>query len=368
MMPWRSVSGPAALARAIGRYPDHLQAFSYLIARNGVGVNQAAGQTGRISSIIQGNAITQELDIDSDSDFWCLSTSMAIQFFTGTPRTGFGALFAHSTGSWWAHVDPREESGGSALSDQPIAVGAVFGDGGDRPHVLPCPWILRSGARIVMRLVSNSDVGVGTGSTIIYPTLHGFKRMLSGPDLPLDVFLEPRLLDSFRQARLDAKLARIEPVFYSMLFNFTPDAFAPPDEALPMLTLQRTITAADGDVFLCNLYGQVFNDIGAPGVIGTSVPPVVAGTSPHISDAHLVRLVVDEGLRRIDDRPIPLRSLFGYGARWGKIPKPIHLRAGQTMTATLSPQSRAIGGSGGGSWRAMLSFAGVKVYPQETRR
>lgn len=367
--PWASVSGPGALMRAFQRYPDHLIPFTYLIGADGTTTNVPIGGRGLLSTVVAGTAITQILDLESDGDFWVLGASMPIHMAGAGLRAGFGRFFAHSVGSWWATCDPREESGGSSLSDQPVSVGAIFGDGGDRPNLFPCPWVLRAGTRVRMRIVSNSGAaGPGNADTRVWPLLHGFKRLGSGPDLPIDYFLEPRLLECFRALRIDSALGRVEPIFYSLLYGFNPDDAAPGQLDVQMLTQQQTITAADGDVFLLNLYGQVFNDLGIPGNIGTSVSAAaIAGCGAHISDGHVIRVTLDEGTRRLDDRPVPLRSLSGNGARWGKYPKPIHVRTGQTLTATVTPQARPTDGTSSRGWKIMLTFAGVKVYPSRDR-
>lgn len=331
---WRRINGPMELARRLGRWPD-------LVPHH-----FAVRMTADLS--VLGTVTDANARVEMDGDFYAMAASVGIidPGFDGVE--GFIGLTHLSPMMLAAHTDIWEEQGGRRLSNLPVSIGSVWGRG-DRPFVYPCPWILPAGARVNVRLrhVGNGLAGGSAGTVLIF-VWHGFKRLSSTPPLPADILLEPRLIDVLRGYADRGQLYRIEPYFYSLLTGQS--GLGVQSDFIPGLTESPTVTIADADFAATYIMSEFFDDVGQ-GYISDSL---------NHSAAHLIRFVVDEGRRRMDDRPLSIDSVTGHGKRWTKLPYPLLLRRGQTFSAIVTPQVRS--GISVNRWLGHITLAGARIH------
>lgn len=340
--PWRSVNGPVRLMQLLGRMPDLLP-YTFSIQ---VPINTTAP-----------NTVIRSRIMDAESDFYAVSTSVCL---TGTGEEGLapgGGALGLKPFYWWGKVSIQEGQSGIRLSNQPMSIGSVFGYG-DRPCYWPVPWIIRAGREVKLTVRNESTLGSANHTAIF--CFHGFKRLLSTPELPIDVLMEPRLLDTFREYREFGQLGHVEPFFYSLLTGQTGLSGAA-GNFVPGGTETPTVTVADADFACCYLAAEVFDSTGKIAEFATKV----SGATTVNDYAHLCQLLVDEGNVRLTDRPVPVANLFGHGKRFMKLPKPLIVKSGQTFTLILTPQIAAPPADG--IWKGGFTLAGVRIFPDARR-
>ncbi len=342
--PWRSVNGPIRLMQLLGRMPDLLP------------------YTFSVQGTLQTNAASTAVftaTMDADADFYAMSASVAL---AGTGEEGIqaggGGVGLHPF-NWWATVEIQEGSSGIRLSNDPVSVGGVFG-AGDQPFYYPVPWIVRAGAEIKVTVRNFSTVAGAASQRAIF-CWHGFKKFLSSPELPIDVLLEPRLLETLQHYREQGKLGHVEPFFYSLLTGQTALSGGA-GSFVPLQMETPTITIAEADFAACYLMAEFYDSTGKVAEYGTRV----SGATTVDDYTHLVQLVIDEGDTRLSDRPVPVSNLFGHGKRVMPLPKPLVLKAGQTFTIILAPQTAAPPADG--IWKGQFTLAGVRIFPSKVRR
>ena len=328
---WTRRNGPMALAERLGRWPDLLP------------FHLAASVTLDLSGPASGRATSRVLD----SEFYALAASVAIQDGPAgfTPdEEGFGGSPNLSPQNLWAQTDLAEEGGGRRLSNQPVSIGAMWGRG-DRPFLFPAPFILPAGRAVIVEV---DHFGVqGAIGTSFHFVLHGFKRLNSTPPLPGDVFLEPRILDALRTYSDRGALGRVEPFWYSLMLGH--DRLGAVSNFIPGLTEAPLVTIADADFLGLYIMADFYDSVGSPYIVD----------APNYPAAHLVRFVIDEGRRRLDDRPMAIRNVTGISKRWMKLPYPLVIRRGQTFSAIVTPQLRQL--TVDNRWVGRVTVAGVRV-------
>lgn len=323
MSGFRSVSGYARAAEIAGRHP-HLEPYRFTPGQ----VLITAGLPGAPT------VATADLRVPGGADIYCLGASIE-GHDTNAPET-FTGMGAHgdavSPEAWYATAEMSEDVGGVRYVSGPVRAGHLYGRG-ELPCWFPVPLVLKGGTTLRLGF-SHQDVTAMS----FWPVFHGFKRIHDGPALGVDVLLTPRLLHLLRAYRDAGRLGRVEPFWYALNFTGT----------LGLRTEQRSFTVAAADFVCLDLMGAVTD------------PNNEAFFSP--SDI-LVRLNIDQGRTRLEERPVPLANLFGSGRRPFQLARPLVLRRGQTLTAIVTQQQRSTAAQG--QWDIFLTFAGVRIFDPE---
>ncbi len=344
MKGWQTRNGWGFLQHAIGGWggliPHQVTVGPVVLAASPDGDTQTTGSAQAI--------------IESDSDFYVLSASV-----TGYDPTQLdsNAQLGYSSEAWPDYWDATcvvslEGGSGLRLSDQPAHVGTIFG--GQRQeteapavyythlrHYIPrefvVPWILPPG--VTLRVDVSQRY---TTAQTAYFTFHGFKRMLSTPPLPLDFLLSPAVVGTLQRYRDAGELCRVEPFFYSLNYE---------GADRPVLNTETaTLTVSDADFCITDLTCALLDpdqaaEFPAGGFFRAFNEPT--------------RLVVDQGDFRLDGRPFPLNAYFGTGREPGRLPTPLVMPAGSTLTSLLTfgdfnANDRPL--------RAYLGFHGIRIF------
>ena len=266
------------------------------------------------------------------------------------PQLGSNA--DESPDHWPATVFVTTESGGVPLSAGPVRAGAMFGGGEGRPYWWPCPWILEPGS--IVRI----DVRKRwTAAERAWFSFIGIKVMRTEPLPPWEWLLEPRLLHALRQLRPGP--SHIRPFWFPL--NFDEETGRAPFELE-----SRTFTVSESPFLVAHLMGHV--DDPADGTAWNMERPFLDATYAAIAAAagpgrgtaaELVRLALEVGATRMDDRPITIGSLFGTGRRPGRFSYPLVMQPGQSLSALLQFVDAST--AAGVALRAFLTFGGAVV-------
>jgi hypothetical protein len=328
---WKAVNGWARLARVMQRRPD-LIPYWFVIR----GVRPALVGEGIVESVFTA-------DVPGDGEFYGFAGSMAFWDDDILGTQGFKGDFADSPEKGRVTVELRVEQGGKPYSNRPVHLGSIFGTGA-RPFFYPVPFIWQPNTRIVVRYRAAFSVDYDGENHNVMIVFHGFKRLMTSPPLPVDILLEPRLLDTFRDFRGRGQLGKVEPYFYG--FNFEEaDVLARPADP-------RTINVAGGD--FAGVYQMA-------AVFAPQTPTACYKSKP----TTLVRFVRGMGKTRIDYGPHPLVNLCGVGKRPYRYVKPLVLRKGESLTTIVTHPDRSDGVQG--SWETYITLAGVKIHPPAER-
>lgn len=318
------VNGWELLEQLLGDQPN-LEPFTYIAAGSSVGTPPNAP-----NNLIAGPFIT-----DGDAEFYCLGLSLQ-GFSIGNPDAGEqfqGIGVGNNCEAWYGLSQIQEASGHILYSNIPCRSGHIFGTG-IRPYLPPVPYIWKPGTSIRV-FAQNNDV---TSESLFYG-FHGFKRYLSGPPLPIDFLFDPRVAPLLAYYRERNALGRIEPYAYGVNFDSRTNTAG-------YRTDQGGFTVADADFWIFDIMAAVTD------------PNAESYFNP--ADA-VMRLSVNGGDSRLDDRPIALNSIAGSGSRPYRLSSPIPILRGGDLTAlvTMLQQSTA----SDGNWDSFLTFAGLRVFP-----
>lgn len=360
---YRLENGWETLRRANGgqlpRYEPYSLSVEFLVPPSADAFTPTPLLTGRVTN-------------DADAEFWILETMHC----GATPAASTNQLLGQAEdcgGDLWygALVRVQEEEAGRILSNVPVFPATIFGgfglttplrtDRSRQPYALPCPWVLPPGGTIRLDLETRWAGQGGFGfdaTTRVWFSFHGFKRYLDEPTPALDWLLEPRLLAMLERLRSQGKRPRIEPYFYGL--NLAP-SFQESEAALrraSMNTEQVTVSIADADFAGVHLMGQIHD----PNNVWRGAQDAFLGTATATPGAlnDTVRLTVDQGRIRLDDRPLGFRTLFGNGRRPCKLPVPLYLRKGQSLSAVV--QFGETNGVNPEPFRALMTVGGVRVW------
>jgi len=327
---WKALNGGVSLAGMLGRQPELSQ---FVLAARG-----------QINTTVDDTTTTLEAQVPADSDLYVLSASLCITD-QAVDGEGFTNVPALSPEYWWAHVEISEDRGGKRLSNAPVSVGSIFGRG-DRPFMYPAPWYLKAGTRVRVGILNESEIG--SNPSTFWVCFNALRAPANAPKLPYPFLLEPRLLDVLSSYYGAGELASVEPFFYSL---FTGHSYLGKKTGfVPMATESPTFTVSGHDFACCYLMGEIYDD---------STVAYLNSAAAGLAD-HLVQLVLDEGKVRLMDRPVAFHSLFGHGKRWMKLPQPLIIPAGHSLTAIVTPGK--LPGSPEQRFLDHLTFAGVKLY------
>mgnify|MGYP001619379712 CR=1 FL=1 len=325
-----SVNGPLMLEHLLGQRPD-LQ--PYTLTANGLFDGGVAGE------------LELEINVPGDSDFHAIAASLAV-IDPGTPTVeGFTGQPQLSPAYWWAHADITEDHGGKKLSNIPVSVGSIFGRG-DRPFVYPVPWEIKAGTRIEVEIYTQSLLGSTNSRAIV--CFHGVKRRKGSKPLPMPLLSEPRLLDILGRYVAAGRLGHVDPYFYSLFTGH--DANGSQVGFAPMATESPTFTVSGHDFAACYLMAEFYDDVGA-----AFLDEAAAGL-PDLT----VQLVLDEGAVQLSSRPLHVNTIFGHGKRWTKLPVPLLIENGHSLTAIVTPLKNSGGTTN--NWLGHLTFAGARLY------
>jgi hypothetical protein len=327
---WQAVNGPMRLARMIRGWPEMIPHQLVIRATSPLHPGTAAVQE-----------FTGTATVESDADLWVLATSMSVSgqdlgAFIGTEGSAGGAWITPE--SWRATCLVMVNPGGNVISSGQVQVGHIFGHG-EMPCYLPVPLILRAGAQVSIRFFSRADSATVLGLQVIRANFHGFKRMLSGPEFPVDWFLEPRLIDLLRRYRGAGQLGHVEP--FVLPFNFNSLA-----STRGLATDSRTVTIAGSDFLGCYLTGTVHIPNGTGNLV--------------VAPDTLLQLSMNDGARRLQDRPVNISTITGPGKRPFRFPVPLRMRSGESLTAIVTHQLKS--GTDVGQFDTYLALSGVRVF------
>lgn len=332
---WEATNGWSRLNELMGHVPDILP-FRFCLTIDVPQVQNPGGeQVQEVAEIIQG-----------EGDFYCFSSHVELQ--EGTDSTEGYRQRAGRPEAWRAKVLLSEETGGIRYSNIPIHVSTMFGS-----HALPVYWpvpaIWRAGREIRLSVLERYTCFQQTGGQTHHArfVFEGFKVLGSTRDLPIDVFLEPRILESLRIYRELGELGRVEPFFYG--FNF--DDLAAPQS---LSTRQQTITITDGAFAGMYLAGAALDSaLGGEQFAGEGF------------GAASVQFTKNEGKIRYQDRPIEWGSLIGYGREFQRFPKPLMINRNESLTCILAMTARGTAPEQGQDMYVTLS--GARILPGSSR-
>lgn len=334
----RSVNGPLELARLLGRRPD-LKPFT--LTANAV-----------INTTVNPSEVDVEMQVPADSDFHAIAATLAF-FDSSTPDVeGFTGQPHLTPAYWWAHADIKEDRGGKRLSNIPVSVGSIFGSGRE-PFVYPVPWELKAGTRVDVEIYNQSTIGPSDGRFFI--AWHGVKKHAGSARLPMPLLMEPRLLPLLSRYARGGRLLEVDPFFYSLFTGH--DQLGSSTRFTPLATESPTFTVSGHDFACCWLTAEFFEQTGAAFLQGAALGRANV----------MVELVLDEGRTKLSSRPLHVETIFGHGTHWMRLPEPLLIREGQSLTAVVTPQQLTGTAAPNDRWIGHLTFAGARLYNRGAR-
>lgn len=344
---WRQVNGWEKLRRIIGRIPNAIPHVLVIRVRT--------SNTGDVTTEHLG---TGSVLVPAECEFYCLATAVA-GHYSSLAGVVDGALPALSN---FPVTDPegytgkvliQYESGGFRWSNAPVRIGHMFGSG-DRPYVWPAPWIIPGGTTIQAQVRSRQPFTPVGKLVDHFFSFIGFKRFNTDPPLPTDFLLTPRILDVVRRARLAKGGVRVEPYVYALNFDALgniPSTFGP---RVPHGVEQQTFSVSEADFAIVEQMGMIENlDLGVTFV----------ETSPTTT----VKLTLDVGRRRVDDRAQPVNSIFGSARRPFRYAYPLVITRGGNLTAFVEFGKSSLVTGFNRPENGYLTFSGVRIFPEGFR-
>lgn len=344
---WRQINGWEKLRRIIGSIPN---AIPHVLNITVDTVNNSS-VTSPVDSEGSGTVL-----VPPECEFYCLATSA-----TGF-RTVLGVPDSQMSLSGFAVNDPEGyegkvlisyESGGFRWSNTHTRIGHMFGSGA-RPYVWPAPWIIPGGTTIKANVLSREPFTPDARTIRHFFQFIGFKRFNTAPPLATDFLMTPRTLDVVRRARLAGGGIRVEPYVYALNFDAigsnTP-TFGP---RVPHGTEQQTFSVSEADFAIVDQMGIVDNlDLGI----------VVTDTSP----GNTVKMTLDVGTRRVDDRAFPIVTVFGSARRPFRYAYPLVITRGGNLTAFIDFRGHDLFTGFKVPENAYLTFSGIRIFPERFR-
>ena len=344
--PWRSVNGYDALRRRLGKMPD-LEPFQ-LVFTFAFNTPAAVGQE---------LEMTATRRVEGEADFYVVGSYATAQ----DPTVDFESFdFQPTPEGWTAKVMIQEETGGIRFMSDFVSLGHIFGgecandlstgtfeDGGVRVYLWPVPAIWRAGREIRITIRHRFNASVPNFAYVAKLVFVGFKKFGTTPDLPLDYLLEPRLLETFRDFRSRGQLGRVEPFFYA--FNF--DSLS---RQVGLETQSRTLLITDA----------AFAGLHALGTVYAPDSGLLARPSQSGMEA-LLQFTINEGARRLQDRPQQFYNVTGIGKRPHNLSKPLIVMPGESLTTIYTPLTRVVAGQG--NWDTYVTLAGARIFPGDAR-
>ncbi len=361
---WNDANGWEALREFYGGRMPNFRPYTLSVELNIPSAADAFTPTPRIS----GTAVNE-----SDAELWCLAT-MHAGFLPSAPNNERLGESGGSDGDLWygAIVDVREEEGGRSLSNVPVYPSSMFGGFGRAsntsnvtrrsylPYYLPAPWIIPPGATVRVEAQATwagQNSTAPNGNQRVWFSFIGFKRFLNMPTPPVDFFLEPRLVglvDAYRRA---GYRPRVEPFFYGL--NLAP-TFGQTDADLDraaMNTESVSVSIADADFAGLYITGAIHDPNNRWRGMEQNLGLGVDATS---GMRDTVRLNVDQGRVRLDERPIGWSNYIGTGKEPVRMAHPLHLRIGQGLTAIV--QFGETNGTESNPFRSYITVGGVRIW------
>jgi hypothetical protein len=330
---WRQVNGWEKLRRVIGKIPNAIPHVVSLV--------MDAPHSGQALTEVES---TGTVLIPPECEFYCLATSVAGNIPGASSRMFPGSSTARfQPEGLLVKVLIQYESGGFRWSNAPVQVGHLFGDW-ERPYYWPAPWIIPGGTQIKATVFNRENAAQ---TTRYFFNFIGFKMFNTDPPLPTDFLLSPRILDVVRRAKLSQGSIRVEPYVYALNFDTlgnVPSTFGP---RVAHGAEQQTFSVADADFAIVDQMGQVN---------GLSLDDGSGSTLPDFNPGNTVKLTLDVGRRRVDDRALPLVSIFGSAREPFRYAYPLVVTRGGNLTALVSFFRAS-------SQNAYLTFSGVRIFP-----
>ena len=344
--PWQSVNGYETLRRKLGHAAD-LEPFQLVFTFN---FNTPAAVGTELE-------ITATRRVEGEADFYVVGSYATAQ----DPAVDFESFdFQPTPEGWTAKVLIQEESGGIRFMNDFVSLGHIFGgecandftsgtldDFGVRIYHWPVPAIWRAGREIRVTIRHRFNASVPNNPYVAKLVFVGFKKMGTTPDLPIDYLLDPRLLDTFREFRARGQLGRVEPFFYA--FNF--DDLT---RQVGLETQSRTQLITDAAFAGLHVLGTVY----APDV-GLLARPSQSGMEA------LLQFTINEGQRRLQDRPQQFYNVTGIGKRPHNLAKPLVIMPGESLTTIYTPLTRIVAAQG--NWDTYVTIGGARIFPGDAR-
>lgn len=337
---WRQLNGWEKLRRLLGKIPNILPYTA--------SIEVSIAETADVFTETTG---TGTVLIPPECEFYVLATSIANARVGDDTATISPFDPFNDPEGYIGKVTVIHEQGGFRWSNAPVRVGHMFGRG-DRPYFWPAPWIVPGGTTL-RATVTNRQPGVDTNRLLL--SFHGFKRFNTDAPIPTDFLLGPRLLDVIRRSRYrHGERIRVEPYVYALNFDelsTLPDTFSPrPPHGIE----QKTFSVSEADFAIVDQLGTVESvDNDAPGIDDRG------GTT--------CRLTLDVGKRRVDDRAVPVVSIFGSARRPFRYAYPLVIPRGGNLTAFLQFNFTSILFGSDRAENAYLTFVGARIFPETLR-
>ena len=231
-----------------------------------------------------------------------------------------------------------------------MRVGHIFGTGA-RPYLWPVPWIIPAGTTVKATVTSReAEDSIQT----TYLNFLGFKMFKTSPPLATDFLLTPRVLDIVRRSRLAHGSVRVEPYVYALNFDTLQSVASTFGPRVPHGTEQGTFSVAEADFAIVEQMGVIDRRVEAITLVETSPTTTV-------------KLTLDVGRRRLDDRAFPAQSIFGSGRRPFRLAYPLLIPRGGNLTAFVSFGSSSTSIAEKVADNAYFTFSGIRVFPDGFR-
>lgn len=362
---WRDVNGWEALRRFYGGRLPNFRPYTLSVELDVPSSADAFTPT----PLVTGTVVNE-----SDAEFWVLAT-MHAGFFVDAPAIEqLGDSPANDGDLWYgAIVDVREEEGGRSLSNVPVYPSSIFGAFGRQsnvstnqrrsylPYYLPAPWILPPGATVrcqVQATWAGQNSAQPNGHQRVWFSFLGFKRFMDTPPPPVDFFVEPRLAGVLDAYRRNGLRPRVEPYFYGL--NLAP-TFGQTDAQMnraAMNTESVSVSISDADFAAIYLSGVIHD----PNNVWRGQEQFLQLDAVNATNGEedTVRLNVDQGRVRLDERPVAWSNYIGTGKEPVRLAYPLILKTGQGLTAIVQfGETNLVDNN---PFRAYITVGGVRIW------
>lgn len=347
---WRQVNGWEKLRRIIGSIPNaipHVLTVPVDVVLTGGITGDLAEFTGSATAIVP-----------PECEFYCLQTTTSSYRIGETAQNTMFDAPGNTTAAQVSEATPAKvllqyERGGYKWSNTAVSLGHIFGTG-NRPYIWPAPWIIAGGTTIKATITQRQ---LGNATYRHYLNFIGFKRFNIDAPLATDFLLSPRILDLIRRAKSQRGNVRVEPYVYALNFDSLEDSQSTFGPRVAHGVEQQTFAVSEADFAIVEQMATV-RTYGL--IAGVSFQGI--NTSPQ----NTIKITLDVGRRRVDDRAVPIVSIFGTGRRPFRYGCPLVVPRGGDLTAFVSFEKQSSAAQTLAD-NAYLTFSGVRLFPTGDR-
>jgi len=307
------------------------------------------------------SSATQTVIVEGDGELVIVAASCS-GFLPGdideVPTAGLHGTPNATPDGWPATVQVSEEAGGFRLSDKPVRVSAMFGSA-ERPCRWPVPWVLRPGAEVRIDVTQFWNV-----SQRAFFSFYGYKRDPAGSSTTAPAWSWSDTDQRVRHLLRSYGAPSVSPFWFGFSFDELTGRS-------PLQSETRHVTISGCDFAALNLYAGfddpsdgagyfVFDDLitEQEQLRLTGAGPPTGGPPLRVT-ANTMRLALDNGAVRLDDRPVAVVAECGTGRRPGMFARPLLVEDGRSLSATVLFADASLGTNT--ATRGYITVGGVRI-------